>query len=107
MNAFAEKNKLNQNEIHSFFHPSAISNIIDILDSFFTIINTAANNLSIANKKSILLIQFETLSILKAIYNASIQNNVVMLCDLIQYELKDILVKWKIKTILTLRNNLL
>ena len=103
LSKYLEKLDLTNKQSQSILNPNNMANLLEIIDLFLSCINIILNNLSPRKKKSILIIQFETLSVIKAIHNASTNNDLVMLCDLIQYELKDILIKWKIKIVPTLK----
>lgn len=50
-------------------------------------------------------LKIHLLSIIKAIYSAKQKNDEIMLCDLIEYELKDNLTQWKINIIPSIRKN--
>lgn len=78
---------------------------IDILDLFiqlFSKINsTLGRNLGEdkVDKKDIQNLEIHLLSILKALIPAKEKGDIIMLCDLLEYELIDNLTQWKIKVV--------
>lgn len=79
--------------------------VIDILDLFIQLFSrihsTIKRNFQQENNSSedIQKLEIHLLSILKALLPAKEKNDLIMLCDLLEYELVDNLTQWKIKII--------
>jgi hypothetical protein len=85
------------------------SDMIDILDLYvqlFAKIHTTlkrVSDLPKATSEDIQKLDIHLLSVLKALIPAKEKNDVIMLCDLLEYELVDNLTQWKIKIIPSLK----
>jgi len=78
--------------------------IIEIMDLFvqlMTRINSTLRptNGALSKSKIIQELEIHLLSVLKALIPAKEKNDIIMLCDLLEYELVDNLTQWKIKAI--------
>lgn len=104
-------------ELIALYHDNQIdaandkfSDIIEVVDLFvqlMTKINrTLKSNLGDAFKKSrsVQNLEIHLLSIVKGLLPAKENNDIIMLCDLLEYELVDNLTQWKIKAIPELKN---
>lgn len=78
---------------------------IEIMDLFVQLISKINNALKTELKDKyrktddIQKLEIHLLSIMKALLPAKERNDIIMLCDLLEYELKDNLIQWKIKVI--------
>lgn len=83
--------------------------MIDILDLYvqlFSKIHSTLKRNNIVNAQSsedIQKLDIHLLSVLKALIPAKEKNDIIMLCDLLEYELIDNLTQWKIKIIPNLK----
>jgi len=75
---------------------------IQLVSGIFTTIKKQRPSL-IAENKDIQNLEIHLLSILKALLPAKERNDIIMLCDLLEYELVDNLTQWKIKVIPSLK----
>lgn len=79
--------------------------VIEILDLFVQLIGRIHKTFqnhhkeSISKAESIQKLEIHLLSILKALLPAKERGDIIMLCDLLEYELIDNLTQWKIKAI--------
>jgi superfamily II RNA helicase len=86
------------------------SDIIDIMDLFVQLMSkinrTLKSHLNESYKKSPTLhnLEIHLLSVLKGLIPAKEKNDIIMLCDLLEYELIDNLTQWKIKAIPELKS---
>lgn len=86
------------------------SEVVEILDLFIQLMskihNTLKKNLGkkFIKTKTIQDLEIHLLSIVKALVPAKEKNDIIMLCDLLEYELVDNLTQWKIKAIPELKN---
>ncbi|MBT3583291.1 MAG: hypothetical protein HN509_00175 [Halobacteriovoraceae bacterium] len=84
--------------------------VIEIMDLFVQLISkitkTIRTHLGEAFQKSntIQKLEIHLLSVLKALVPAKEKDDIIMLCDLLEYELVDNLTQWKIKAIPELKN---
>ncbi len=76
--------------------------VIELLDLYIQLVSRIFEVIRLNNHgqmlqdQSIQKLEIHLLSILKAVYQAKESNDVVMLCDLLEYELVDNLTQWKI-----------
>lgn len=83
--------------------------VIDIMDLYVQLMSkihkTLKTNLpnNYSKSKTIQQLEIHLLSILKGLIPAKEKNDLIMLCDLLEYELIDNLTQWKIKAIPELR----
>lgn len=86
------------------------SDVIDIMDLFVQLMakinKTLRSGLNERYKKSQTVhnLEIHLLSILKGLIPAKEKNDIIMLCDLLEYELIDNLTQWKIKAIPELKS---
>lgn len=79
--------------------------VIEIMDVFVQLISKIHSTIRIhlpdqqIKSKTIQDLEVHLLSILKALVPAKKRNDIIMLCDLLEYELIDNLTQWKIKAI--------
>lgn len=84
--------------------------VIEIMDLFIQLVSnihkTLKRNFDKELKKSQTIQQLEIhlLGVLKALIPAKEKNDIIMLCDLLEYELVDNLTQWKIKALPELKN---
>jgi len=84
---------------------SSFSEIIEIIDLFIQLITKIHRTIRIHNPKQftkgpvIQNLEIHLLSILKALIPAKEKEDIIMLCDLLEYELVDNLKQWKIQAI--------
>jgi len=79
-----------------------IIELLDLLVQLITKVNkTIHSQIDIKYQKSetIKRLEIHLLSVLKALIPAKEKNDIIMLCDLLEYELVDNLIQWKIKAI--------
>ena len=83
--------------------------VIDVLDLFIQLISSIFSTIKrsrpslLASNKEVQQLEIHLLSVLKALVPAKERNDIIMLCDLLEYELIDNLTQWKIKTIPNLK----
>jgi hypothetical protein len=83
--------------------------VVEVMDIFVQLMSKIHNTLKIhfepSFKKSetIQNLEIHLLSILKALIPAKEKEDIIMLCDLLEYELTDNITRWKIKAIPELR----
>jgi len=76
---------------------------IEVLDLYIQLVSRIFEVIRLNNHgqllqdQSIQKLEIHLLSVLKAVYQAKESNDIVMLCDLLEYELVDNLTQWKIK----------
>jgi hypothetical protein len=84
-----------------------LSTVIDAVDLFIKTINHACNSIldkeEIESHLPIKELQIHLLSVIKAIHTAHQKEDLIMLTDLLEYELKDNLTQWKILILPTLK----
>ena len=79
--------------------------VIEILDLYIQLVSKIFATIKkqrpsvIIENKDIQNLEIHLLSILKALLPAKERNDIIMLCDLLEYELVDNLTQWKIKVI--------
>ena len=84
---------------------NAFGDLIDILDLFVQLVASANNHIlkNLAQdhplKETVQKQEIHLLSVLKAALPAKENNDTIMLCDLLEYELIDNLTRWKITVI--------
>ena len=88
-----------------------IGNIVSAIDTFLTSINYVCTevitNKDVFSNIPLKELQIHMLSIIKAIYTAIKKDDLIMLTDLIEYELKDNLTQWKILILPILRQEII
>lgn len=83
--------------------------VIEVLDLFIQLVSSIFSTIKrnrpslLANNKEVKELEIHLLSVLKALVPAKERNDIIMLCDLLEYELIDNLTQWKIKTIPNLK----
>jgi hypothetical protein len=83
--------------------------VIDVLDLYIQLISSIFTTLKrsrpslLSNNKEVQQLEIHLLSVLKALVPAKERNDIIMLCDLLEYELIDNLTQWKIKAIPNLK----
>jgi hypothetical protein len=86
------------------------SDIIEIVDLFVQLMTKINRTLksglgqSFQKSRSVQNLEIHLLSIVKGLLPAKENNDIIMLCDLLEYELIDNLTQWKIKAIPELKN---
>lgn len=81
------------------------TDLIDLIDLFIQLISKVHKTVRSYNENffkdnnTIRDLEIHLLSILKALIPAKEKNDIIMLCDLLEYELADNLAQWKIKAI--------
>ncbi len=81
------------------------TDLIDLIDLFIQLISKVHKTVKsynqdfFKNNDTIRDLEIHLLSILKALIPAKEKNDIIMLCDLLEYELADNLAQWKIKAI--------
>lgn len=84
---------------------SAFIEVIELMDLYIQLISRVYNVLRIEMKgmsfkdENIQKLEIHLLSVMKALLQAKEKDDVIMLCDLLEYELVDNLTQWKIKTL--------
>lgn len=77
--------------------------VIELMDLYIQLVTRIYKTLraetaySSLKKDSIIKLEIHLLSVMKALLQAKEKNDVVVLCDLLEYELLDNLTQWKIK----------
>jgi hypothetical protein len=83
----------------------AFVEVIELMDLYIQLISRVyrvlRTDLKVMNFKdeSIQKLEIHLLSVMKALLQAKEKNDVIMLCDLLEYELVDNLTQWKIKVL--------
>ncbi|EQC43282.1 hypothetical protein [Bacteriovorax sp. Seq25_V] len=81
------------------------SDLIDLIDLYIQLISKVHRTVKnhnptfFKNNETIRNLEIHLLSVLKALIPAKEKNDIIMLCDLLEYELVDNLAQWKIKAI--------
>jgi hypothetical protein len=83
----------------------AFVEVIELMDLYIQLISRVyrvlRTDLKVMNFKdeSIQKLEIHLLSVMKALLQAKEKNDIIMLCDLLEYELVDNLTQWKIKVL--------
>jgi hypothetical protein len=79
--------------------------VIELMDLYIQLISKVYKVIRLNNKdqllkdESVQKLEIHLLSIVKALLQAKEKNDLIMLCDLLEYELIDNLTQWKIKVL--------
>lgn len=91
----------NEFEVANF----AFSELIDLIDLYIQLISKVHKTVKnhnpnyFKNNETIRNLEIHLLSVLKALIPAREKNDIIMICDLLEYELMDNLTQWKINAI--------
>lgn len=83
----------------------AFSELIDLIDLYIQLISKVHKTVKnhnpnyFKNNETIRNLEIHLLSVLKALIPAREKNDIIMICDLLEYELMDNLTQWKINAI--------
>lgn len=85
--------------------------VVELMDLYIQLISKVYNVIRLNNKDQVLKdegvqkLEIHLLSVVRALIQAKEKNDLIMLCDLLEYELIDNLTQWKIKVLPELRKS--
>jgi CII-binding regulator of phage lambda lysogenization HflD len=101
--------QINKNELNAA--NQSLIEVIDLMDLYIQLISKVYQvirlnqNDQVLQDQNIQKLEIHLLSVIKALLVAKEKNDLVMLCDLLEYELVDNLTQWKIKVLPELKKS--